>query len=845
LSAYKLSSGPERAQIMIVGDAPESEDLRLGKPFAGPAGRLLRNFLLEAGIDAEDCYLTYLCPAFPPGGMFHRFFIDGGLPMAPVAEGLEALRLDIERIRPNVLLALGNFPLALLTSKGRWIDQWKDGKHSRGYTGIQDWRGSILHCSLAEAKLIPTFHPAYIAREGMPDHGIFKVDLARAAREAGFPEVRRPEKAIYLASETPQVLANYCGVIDRDEAPEWQMAEITREEIRETLLSTPEVPTTLDIEYIGSKLLCCGLTNCRDKAYVLPTTNLNDQMYLESIVRETRQFNAQNSMFDASILEWHYNLPIMDRVTFDTMVAAHAANIELPKGLDFLVSVYTDQPYYKGMVNWKLIKKGLQPASVVYAYNGIDVWTQHEVMEKQKVLELTDPAVQRTYEFMMKLLPPLWEMSKRGIKIDAELREEVRRELRAEEVAGGFELALLLGLSHAPNVKSGPQMSEILFSRLGLKPGKLNKTGPATDDKTLAALSLAAKTDDQREALRLIRQVRKARDLQSKFFNLEFDTDGRMRGHYDPTKTVTGRLASRKFYPTGLGTNQQNIPRDKRARRVFVADRKKIFAYADLEKAESFVVAQISGDARMLFDHSPGQNAHRNLGSALFNIPPEALDEDQYYLSKKTRHAGNYMQGWMTFMRNVNQDAHKTGVAIDAKQAKFFIQTYKDLHPGLPRWWRETETRLYATRTLSNLLGRHRVFYGHIGGLLPEAIAFVPQSTVGDTLDEGFLALHGVETPYIRERELWKNYEGIAEELKEYGFEALQQVHDSVGFQCWEKDAERVFPLVRRALSIPLTNPRTYEEFTIAVEIQADLDPERFAAGKSNWGDCKVWKEGV
>lgn len=841
------ASGPASARIMIVGEAPGEQEERMRQPFVGPAGELLRKFLLEVGIRPEEVFFTNICKYRPPANKLEKFFLDGGLPNEKVIEGIHELREDILRVRPNVIVACGNFPLWAITDKARWVHYNKDGETVRGYTGITDWRGSILESTLDEAsfKVIPTFHPSYIQREGMKDHGTFKCDLARVKKESEFPEIRRPEKEIVLVREQPQTLLNYWDVILQDAKPEWQ-PQSSRHEIREYLLDegrsflgTTGSVTTLDIEYIGSKLLCVGMTQSATEAFVFPTDSLGDLSYVSEIIRGLSSFNAQNSMFDASILEWHYQLPIMQRVVFDTMLAANAAQIELPKGLDYLVSIYTDQPYYKGMVDWKKIKAGTQSLETMYVYNGADVWTQHEVMLRQIEYELCDEAVRSTFDFMMRLLVPLWEMSKRGVRIDLQLMSNVAKELDGESAAKEFELMFLAGRTEPINVKSNDQVGDFLFRQLGLKPLKMNKTGPACDDKTMAALQLKATTDEQHRAIELIRSIRSARDLRSKFFNIEFDTDGRMRGHYDPTKTVTGRLASRKFYPTGLGTNQQNIPRDKRARRAFVADPKKVLCYADLEKAESLVVAHLTGDARMLFDHQPGQNAHRNLGADLFSKPAEGLSEDEYYLSKKTRHAGNYMQGWMTFQRNVNQDAHKTGVSIDAREAKFFIGRYKDLHPGLPKWWRQTELTLYQSRTLFNLLGRRRVFYGHIGGILPEAVAFVPQSTVGDTLNVGLLNLEGLPCPYTVERGLWPDYADIGPELRSYGYESLMQIHDAVVFQVFERDLDKALPLINKALRVPLTNPRTYEDFTIPVEINADVDPEHLRVWKSCWGDCK------
>lgn len=848
------SSGPERARIMCVGEAPGADEVREGHPFVGKAGQKLRQALLEVGIDPSDVFFTNICRHQPPGNKLEKFFADGGVPNGLVADGLLQLMQEIQRVRPNIIIALGNFPLWALTGKARWASYTKDGEYIRGFTGIQDWRGSVLPCTLVQGfKVISTFHPSYIIRDGMKDHGTWGADLRRAAEQSKFPEIRRLERRTILLEEKPKILLGWddgsppgYAPERSDAAPVWDYHDENEDLVVRSLIGDTSKIMTLDIEYIGHSLLCVGVTTNKHEAIVIPTETQAGLSLARRVVMAGHPINAQNSMFDASILEWWYQMPIMQRVAFDTMLAAHSANIELPKGLDYLLSVYTDIPYHKGMVDWNLIKKGKQPREVVWPYNAIDVFGQHEVMEEQIKHELCDPAVRRVFEFEMAMLQPLWEMSRRGILIDFDMISKAKEDLEDETNVLAMQLCLMNG-GVPINPRPSTSCTEFLYKHMGLPVlGSTKSAKPSTNDKTLAELAIKAPREDQRRAVDLVRKFRVAANLMSKFFDIEFDDDRRMRGHYDPTKTVTGRLASRKFYPTGRGTNQQNIPRDARARRVFIADPKKVFLYADLERAESLVVAHITGDPRMLADHAPEVDAHTSLAAHLFKKPESEITKDERYLGKKTRHAGNYMQGALTFMRNINQDAHKTGVSLEYREADRLIKEYRAAHPFLPSWWKRVEQELWRTRTLTTLLGRRRTFFGHIGSILPEAIAFGPQGTVGDTLNIGFLHTEGVACEYSREMGLWegRDYQSIGAELREYGYENLMQIHDALAFQCWERDVEHVIPLVRKALSIPLINPRTAETFTIPVEIQADLDPMHLdwnmGGWKSNWGDCAV-----
>jgi hypothetical protein len=160
------------------------------------------------------------------------------------------------------------------------------------------------------------------------------------------------------------------------------------------------------------------------------------------------------------------------------------------------------------------------------------------------------------------------------------------------------------------------------------------------DDTTLANIQLKAKDERQRQAIKMVRAARERRDLISKFCEIDLDSDGRMRCHYDPAKTDTSRLSSRKFYPTGNGANLQNVPRDTRVRAVFVPDRGYVFGYADLKSAESLVVAHITGDPEMLRLHSPEymdgkRDGHKYVASFLLGKPIDQITKDDRYLGKR------------------------------------------------------------------------------------------------------------------------------------------------------------------------------------------------------------------
>jgi DNA polymerase-1 len=369
---------------------------------------------------------------------------------------------------------------------------------------------------------------------------------------------------------------------------------------------------------------------------------------------------------------------------------------------------------------------------------------------------------------------------------------------------------------HPINIGSNAQVTKFLYTELGLKAKRFTKGNkPSADDFALADLDLILPPSPQKAGVNLIRAIRKDTSLISKFTTIEYDADGRMRCHYNPGGTTTGRLSSKKFFPTGTGANLQNIPRDKKVRSVFVPDKGKVFFYNDLERAESLVVAKLTGDPTMLEHHLPGTDAHRKLAALLFRKDEMEVTEPERYMGKQTRHAGNYMEGPIVFQRNVNKIANQTGVSISVKEAKYFIGMYRELHPYLTKWWNDTSVEVRTKRVLHNLAPhrRPRHFYDRIDNCLPTAIAYRPQSTVGDVLNIALLRCDSDE------------------ELRDLGVDLLVQVHDAIGGQVPEANVERAMRRMQELMRVDLVVPKTGEEFHIPVEI---------TFGPS-WGECKKW----
>jgi len=156
--------GPARARIMLVGEQPgDREDLQ-GKPFVGPAGRILDEALAEAGLDRDKLFVT--------NAVKHFIFELRGkrrLHKRPNAYEIDRCRqwFELERsiVKPRIVVALGATAIRCVNGKPLTIAKA---------------RGRILPLSDG-GQMIATIHPSFLLR--IPDEADKRAQYKRLVRD--------------------------------------------------------------------------------------------------------------------------------------------------------------------------------------------------------------------------------------------------------------------------------------------------------------------------------------------------------------------------------------------------------------------------------------------------------------------------------------------------------------------------------------------------------------------------------------------------------------------------------------------------------------------------------------
>ncbi|MBX4930257.1 UdgX family uracil-DNA binding protein [Rhizobium bangladeshense] len=155
-----FGEGPQDAQVMFVGEQPGDQEDIAGRPFVGPAGRLLDQVISEAGIDRSTLYVTNAVKHFKyePRG---KRRIHQKPNMGEVKHCRRWLDLELALVKPKLIVAMGATALAALT----------DVKER-----LQDVRGKAMAIEGGRT-LFVTVHPSYLLR--IPDERLKAEEMAR------------------------------------------------------------------------------------------------------------------------------------------------------------------------------------------------------------------------------------------------------------------------------------------------------------------------------------------------------------------------------------------------------------------------------------------------------------------------------------------------------------------------------------------------------------------------------------------------------------------------------------------------------------------------------------------
>ncbi|MDZ7758820.1 MAG: DNA polymerase I [Desulfovermiculus sp.] len=431
--------------------------------------------------------------------------------------------------------------------------------------------------------------------------------------------------------------------------------------------------------------------------------------------------------------------------------------------------------------SWERILRGFLPQ--------IDVHIQNQALAALRIGQLLHQRVENAglldlmHHIEIPLIPVLVRMQRRGVGIDLQALEHF-----LQEVESDLERLTQSAYARAGqefNLRSSQQLADVLFNRLGLRPGRKTPGGqPSTSITVLEGLQ------HQHPIIKDIVEYRSLEKLRSTYLAplpRQVHADGRVHTTFNNLSTATGRLSS-------SNPNLQNIPIrgqfGPRMRSCFVAQKDNVLIAADYSQIELRVLAHLSQEPHLIDAFATNEDIHARTASLLLDKSKDQVTVDERRKAKTINFGLIYGMG----PQKLSQE-----LGISLNQAKKFIEKYFSTLQKVRQFFEHIEDLAKVNGSVTTISGRRRILpdinsrnENLAGQARRMAINTVVQGSAADIIKMAMLKVEGDH------------------ELKDLGAELILQVHDELLLEalatkaqaCGERTAELMSSVME--LDVPL-----------------------------------------
>lgn len=350
---YSAPTAATDKTLVILGEAPGADEERLGVPFVGASGRLLRETLFPtAGLDIAQWHLLNVFTARPPDNRLEAWTANktelkrlGLTPQGQPLKGryllpehhwhLAELNTRLRELKPDLILAMGGAALWALS----------------GESAITTFRGNFF--TSIYGTCLPTIHPAATIREWsyLP---LTWADLVkvRAWIDGTLPQPLK--RRLWISPSFHEIAALY-----------WRWQQQPELLLGVDIETSPSAGQITTVAFsAANEGICIPFWN--KDAYGTPGSywpTVEDEVrawrWVEKFAQLPNPKVCQNGLYDS---QWLIDAPVEIRLRNwreDTAIMQHAYQPELLKALGTLASLYLNEPSWKQMrVKSKDINKG-------------------------------------------------------------------------------------------------------------------------------------------------------------------------------------------------------------------------------------------------------------------------------------------------------------------------------------------------------------------------------------------------------------------------------------------------------------------------------------------------------
>jgi len=466
---------------------------------------------------------------------------------------------------------------------------------------------------------------------------------------------------------------------------------------------------------------------------------------------------------------------------FDTMIAAYLLDYNVKDDIAYLAnSLNYEIPFYEklyGKNTFEVPEEEVMISSIIkkakFLYETKSMFEEKLRLEGMESLFI---------DVELPLASVLAEMEIDGVHVDKDALDNMGEDFKVKIEVLEKEIYDYAGTEF--NISSPKQLGEILFDKLGLSHGKKIRSGYSTSADVLNKIRKDHPIVDKILEYRTLTKLYTTYIEGLKNYIL---SDGKVHTIYTQTLTRTGRLSS-------IEPNLQNIPiryeEGRIIRKAFIPSPDSMILGGDYSQIELRILAGMANIDALISAFKDEIDIHTKTASDIFKVPTEEVTKDMRRIAKAVNFGIIY---------GISSFGLAENLEIGTREAKQFIDTYKETYPGIDKYMNGVVEKAYQDGYVTTLMHRKRYIpelqnKNHIIRASGERIALnTPiQGTSADIIKKAMV--------------------DIAARFKEENLKSkmIIQVHDELVFDTLFEEKEKVINIVKDTmehvcdLSVPL-----------------------------------------
>lgn len=736
---HVLGDGNIKSSVLLLGEAPGENEVSLKKPFMGKAGQLLRRVLKETGYKEDEYFIFNSVLCRPPNNRDPQ-----DVEIECCWDNVEAV---IETMKPKVIIPAGKTALRRIEGMNlksitnrvgvpKPLPKYGDAISipifhpsfvlRNGSYAEQEYRKTLAKVRTVIENLIRTRkrsdYAPLVEYRMLEDCGAILDHLKEVADS---PCISFDTETTSLFFQWADLLTiGYSWDEDRGAAIPWSYFDLEdltlkyylppkdRKRVAEALadiLSGP-IRNTAHNGKFDYKVLHHCLKKEMDRdfkvnnvvfdsmlAHHLLDENSNHGLDVlsnkypeyagyfflnDQAVEEGKKIGSQvRKSFIEGIAKYHIPAEAFTRKAVGEFRAKFQADLEAGKHSKEL-------DYYRKLHRWTENGFALVPKEIISFYCATD-----SALAFKLSMEFAEEIENQGLSFVMNNITmpisnDLREAEEFGVKVDV---PRVKKLIAASEAKIKELEALIFDAAGGEfNINSGPQLCEVLFNKLGIRPLKKTATGWSADEESLKhfasqGYAIAQHILDYREQFKIVRTyVAPLLDWR--------DENDRIHANFKIHGTVTGRLSC-------TDPPLQVIPRDSEVRKVFICDEGNVIIGFDFAQAELRVLAFCSQDENLLRDVQFA-DVHEAKARRLFGI-----SQDQEVPKALRKRAKGINFG---IVYGAGPEAIAVRAECSVEEAKQVMKEDQKNYPRVYEWIKKVHQELHRNGQVVNLFGRVR-----------------------------------------------------------------------------------------------------------------------------------------